>query len=73
MAVLTQKNIFRLQISIDNLFWVQVLDGEDYFRGIKYYLLLVKSSSLIQVKEEGAAALVVQQEIQILRTLEGVV
>ena len=73
MAILAQKNIFRLQISIDNLFWVQVLDGEDYFRGVEYYLLLVKAPLLVQVKEECAAALVVQQEIQIFLTLEGVV
>ena len=52
---------------------MQVLDGEDYFRGVKYYLLLVKAPLLVQVKEECAAALVVQQEIQILLTLEGVV
>ena len=52
---------------------MQVLDGENNFRGVKYYLLLVKAPLLVQVKEKCAAALVVQQEIQILLTLEGVV
>ena len=52
---------------------MQILDGEDYFRGVKYDLLLIKASLFVQVKEESAAALVVQQEIQILRALEGVV
>ena len=73
MSVLAQQNILRLQVPVNYLLRVEVFDGEDYFCCVENYLLLVKTALFVQMVEEGAAALVIQQQVQVSLALEGVV
>ena len=73
VPVLAQQNILRLQVAIYYLLRVQVLDRQDDLRCVKDNFLLCQASFLLQVVEECAPALVVQQKVQASLALERVV
>ena len=66
MAVLAQQNVLRLQITVHDLFRVEVFQCQDDLAGIKEYLAFRESPLLSKVEKEAASTLIVQKKVQLL-------
>ena len=71
MAIFSNHNIFRLQISIDNIFFVKVFQSQKNFSSIYSNLSLGKSHFLHQMEAEILPRAVIQPQIDIVGCLEG--
>lgn len=70
VASAIEQNILRLQVSVDNLFGVEVFDGQDEFSNVETCLILRKNDFSGQVETEIATRAVVQCQVEVVRSLE---
>ena len=72
VAIFSNHNIFRLQVSVDDLVLVQVTEGESHLSCIELGLMLFEVSSVGEVREELAAPDEVEHKEYLVISLEDV-
>mmetsp|Transcript_122498 Transcript_122498/g.305938 ORF Transcript_122498/g.305938 Transcript_122498/m.305938 type:complete len:211 (+) Transcript_122498:548-1180(+) len=73
MAISIKENILRFEIPIDDVQPVQILDGQQDLRGVKSPTALGEAASPAEVEKELAPGAILQDEVELLGCLEGVV
>ena len=73
MPIGVNENIFRLEISVDDIQGVDVLDGEDYLGDVEAGLVFFEDLLFVQMVGEVAAWAVVEDHVQVVGGLETVV
>ena len=71
MAIHIYQNVFRLDITIDNVAVMQVLKAKQDLTHEKLRLLLAKPPVLQQVKEDLTASADIHDKEQLMRALKG--
>lgn len=71
MSLSIQQNIFRFQISIDNVLLMKMLNGQTQFCYVKLGLFFRESDLACEMEAEISAWTVIQREIEVMRSLEG--
>ena len=71
VAIFVQQDIFRLQITIDDVMGVEILPGQSDFGRVELGNWVGKSLGLAQQRKELASFNVVHDHEQIARVLEG--
>lgn len=73
VTVRVNENIFRLEISVNDIKRVDVLDGQHDFGDEEPGLVLLKDLLFVEVEGEVAARAVVQDHVEVVGSLEAVV
>ena len=73
MPVVPNKDIFRLQVTVDDISSVQVLKSQDELCDVEPNSILIDSSALDGHHREVAPRTVVENHVDVVRGLESVV
>ena len=73
VSVLVHQYVLRLQISVDNMLFVQMSDGECYLRGVELRSIFGETSTVSQMHEELSSSHEPHHEEYFLVSLEDVV
>ena len=71
MPLVVEQDVLRLQVPVDDLFVVQVLNGEEQLSNVEAGLMLRKGDFPSQMEAQVLARTVVESQVEVVRSLKG--
>ena len=71
MTIFIKKNIFRFEVTVNNIFLMKMFDSKTQFSGIESGLFFRKSNLSGKMKTEISSWAIVKSKIEIVRSLKG--